>query len=256
LYFPSPVAALLLPPNSPSPVVPVTTVLFDLDDTLFDHANTARAALATSTAGLPAFQDVDMEALYQQYSEILEEMHPRVLAGEYSYADARRIRFQRLLAPYGYAATLPEIDEFVVKHYGSYQRLRRPVPGALELLQALKPHYRIGIVTNNRTTEQQEKLAYLGMTHLVDALITSEDVGVPKPDPRIYHVALERLQSRAAETVMVGDNWTADVLGALQVGIRPLWLNRFGAVRPLAHVEEITSLEPLAATLLKITGQA
>ncbi|WP_169515044.1 HAD family hydrolase [Hymenobacter norwichensis] len=243
---------------SPSPsltFVRPTTILFDLDDTLFDHANTARAALASSTADLPEFQGVDLEVLYQQYSEILEEMHPRVLAGEYSHLEARQIRFQRLLGPYGYATTPMAISQFVEQHYGSYQRLRRPVAGALVLLEALKPHYRIGIVTNNRTAEQQEKLAQLGMTHLVDALITSEDVGIPKPDPRIYHVALERLQSRAAETVMVGDNWTADVIGALEVGIRPLWLNRFGATRPLINVEEITSLEPLADTLRKITGQ-
>ncbi|MBO0359250.1 HAD family hydrolase [Hymenobacter sp. BT186] len=245
----------MLPLPTSLPFPRPTTILFDLDDTLFDHANTARAALANSTTGLPEFQAVDLEVLYQQYSEILEEIHPRVLAGEFTPVEARRLRFQRLLAPYGYATTLDELDLFVVQHYGSYQRLRRPVPGALELLHALKPHYRIGIVTNNRTAEQQEKLAQLGMTHLIDALITSEDVGVPKPNPHIYQVALERLQSRAPETVMVGDNWTADVIGALEAGIRPLWLNRFGATRPLPHVEEITSLEPLAATLLAITGQ-
>ena len=48
--------------------------------------------------------------------------------------------------------------------------------------------------------------------------------------------------------------WHADVLGALAVGIRPLWLNRFGTTRPLAHVEEITSFEPLAEVLQKIVS--
>jgi len=129
------------------------------------------------------------------------------------------------------------------------------VPGALALLKALKPHYRIGVVTNNRTLEQQEKLAQLGMTHLIDALITSEDVGVTKPNPRIYQVALERLQSRPAETVMVGDNWVADVVGALEAGIRPVWLNRFAGTRLPADVTELTSLEPLDDVLQKITGQ-
>ncbi|TGD78964.1 HAD family hydrolase [Hymenobacter wooponensis] len=236
-------------------VSPVTTILFDLDDTLFDHANTARAALATSTAGLPEFAGTDLEVLYQQYSEILEEMHPRVLAGEYTYEEARRLRFQRLLAPYGVASTDMALADFTQRHYGHYQRLRHPLAGALPLLEALKPHYKIGIVTNNRLAEQQEKLQYLGMTPLVDALITSEEIGVPKPNPRIFQVALERLHSRAAETVMVGDNWQADVVGALAVGIRPVWLNRTASLRPLAHVEEITSLEPLAEVLLKITGE-
>ncbi|MDF7813456.1 HAD family hydrolase [Hymenobacter sp. YC55] len=241
-------------PESPLHFVRPTVVLFDLDDTLFDHANTARAALAVSTAGLPEFQGVDLEQLYQQYSEILEEMHPQVLAGRYSYEEARRLRFQRLLAPYGLGASNAEAEQFAHRHYGHYQSLRRPVPGALPLLEALKPHFRVGIVTNNRTSEQKEKLAQLGMTHLIDALITSEDVGATKPNPRIYQVALERLQGSPAEAVMVGDNWLADVVGALDMGIRPVWLNRFGGTRALPHVDEITSLEPLSEVLLKITG--
>ncbi|WP_167855476.1 HAD family hydrolase [Hymenobacter fodinae] len=235
--------------------MPVTTVLFDLDDTLFDHANTARAALATSTAGLPEFAGTDLETLYQQYSEILEEMHPRVMAGEYTHEEGRRLRFQRLLAPYGATRTDAALADFVQQHYSHYQRLRHPIAGAVPLLEALKPHYKIGILTNNRLAEQQEKLQHLGMTHLVDALITSEEVGVLKPNPRIFQESLARLHSRPDETVMVGDNWHADVVGALEVGIRPIWLNRTASLRPLAHVEEITSFEPLTEVLLTITGE-
>lgn len=226
---------------------PITTVLFDLDDTLFDHMATARAALAATAATRPALQQVAVEELYQRYSELLEELHPQVMTGHISYLAARQLRFQRLLAPY--EPTPPsaaDVTQVAEQHYGHYQRLRQPVVGALALLQRLKPAYQIGIVTNNRTAEQEEKLRYLGMRGLVVALITSEGVGVLKPDPAIYEVALRRLGVRAAETVMVGDNWQADVLGALAMGIRPVWLNRLGVARPLAHVAELTSLEPLA----------
>ena len=231
-----------------------TTILFDLDDTLFDHTATARAALRTTATPLPFFPGVDFEDFYQLYSELLEEYHVQLLAGRYSYEEARQLRFERLLASFWPAATAAEIEGFIQVNQVNYPRLRQPVAGALSLLQALKPHYRIGIVTNNRTAEQTEKLEFLEMTDLVDALITSEDVGVPKPDPRIFEVALQRLAARPEETVLVGDNWHADVLGALAVGIRPLWLNRFGAVRPLAHVAEITGFEPLADVLRTIAG--
>ena len=229
-----------------SPTVPITTVLFDLDDTLFDHMATARAALAATAAGRPALQGVPVEELYQRYSTLLEEMHPRVMTGQLSYLAARQLRFQQLLDPYEPAVSAADVTALAAQHYGHYQRLRQPVAGALALLQRLKPEVKIGIVTNNCTEEQQEKLRFLEMNTLVDALITSEDVGVLKPDPVIYQVALERLQARPAETVMVGDNWQADVLGALAVGIRPLWLNRTGAARLLPHVAELNSLEPLA----------
>ena len=234
-----------------------TTILFDLDDTLFDHAGTARAALAASAAGRPEWQGVDLEELYQRYSELLEEIHPQVMAGQYTYLEARLIRFQRLLAPYnGGRAVAPEqAAQLAHRHYTHYQQLRRPVAGAVALLEALKPHYQLGIVTNNRTAEQQDKLAHLGVSHLLDALITSEAVGVPKPDPRIYQVALAQLHCLPAQAVMVGDNWQADVLGALEVGIQPIWLNRFGAERPLAQVEELTSLASLPSLLARIEAR-
>ena len=231
-----------------------TTVLFDLDDTLFDHTATSRAALRATTCELPFFAKVDFEPFYQHYSDLLEELHLRVLAGTCSYAEARRLRFEGLLARYQPTASHADAERLADAYYVQYPQQRQPVPGALALLQALRPHYRIGIITNNRTAEQADKLRFLGMTNLVDALITSEDVGVAKPDPRIFHAALQQLDARPEETVLVGDNWGADVLGAQAVGIRPLWLNRMGTPCPLTEVAEITSLEPLAGVLAKIAG--
>ncbi len=232
---------------------PITTILFDLDDTLFDHMGTARAALAATAAGRPSLHGASVEVLYQHYSELLEELHPLVMTGRLAYLDARQQRFARLLAPYEPAATAADAAQLAQRHYDHYQRLRRPLAGARALLQALKPTHKIGIVTNNRRAEQQEKLRHLGLSDWVDALITSEEVGVLKPDPYIYQVALARLGAEAAQTVMVGDNWQADVVGALAAGIRPVWLNRLGAVRPLPHVAELTSLEPLAEVLRRLT---
>ncbi len=237
-----------------SAVLPLTTILFDLDDTLFDHMGTARAALTATAAGWPSLHGASVEALYQHYSELLEELHPLVMTGRLPYLEARQQRFARLLAPYEPTATAADAAQLAQLHYAHYQRLRRPLAGARALLQALKPTHKIGIVTNNRRAEQQEKLRYLGLSEWVDALITSEEVGVLKPDPRIYRVALARLGAEAAQTVMVGDNWPADVVGALAAGIRPVWLNRLGVARPLPEVAELTSLEPLAEVLSRLTS--
>ncbi|MBF9140387.1 HAD family hydrolase [Hymenobacter properus] len=232
----------------------LTTVLFDLDDTLFDHIATARAALRASAAPLAFFQTVDFEGFYKLYSELLEEYHALLMAGRCTYEEARLRRFERLLAPYWATATAAEFNDFMRANQWHYSRLRQPVAGALALLQALKPRYRIGIVTNNRTAEQEEKLAFLSMTDFVDALITSEEVGVPKPNPRIFEVALKRLGARPEQTVLVGDNWQADVLGALAVGIRPVWLNRLGTKQALPHVAAISSFEPLEAALRAVVS--
>lgn len=231
---------------------PVRVVLFDLDDTLFDHLGTARAALAVTRHEQPALHAADLDALCQHYGELLEELHAQLLAGRYTVEQARQLRFERLLAPYGLSAA--QAQQVAARHYAHYRRLRRPLAGALALLRAVAPVCRIGIVTNNRRAEQQDKLAQLGLQPYVSELITSEEVGVAKPAARIFYEALTRFRVPAAQAVMVGDNWQADVVGATQVGIRPVWLNRTGQLAPWPEVAQFTSLEPLTAVLPVLLG--
>ena len=79
--------------------------------------------------------------------------------------------------------------------------------------------------------------------------MTSEEVGVSKPDPRIFQEALDRARAEPPDAVMLGDAWATDIEGALASGIRPVWLNRFGETRPIGSVVELTSLEPVDEAL-------
>jgi haloacid dehalogenase superfamily, subfamily IA, variant 3 with third motif having DD or ED/haloacid dehalogenase superfamily, subfamily IA, variant 1 with third motif having Dx(3-4)D or Dx(3-4)E len=113
-------------------------------------------------------------------------------------------------------------------------------------MAAVKRHARIGIVSNNVLDEQQDKLQVCALDRFVDELVVSGEVGVSKPDPTIFRVAMDRLRVRPEETVMVGDSWRADIEGARAVRIRPIWFNPLGTPPPdlSANVEELRSLEP------------
>ena len=87
-------------------------------------------------------------------------------------------------------------------------------------------------MSNNLFDEQREKLEECGLAPFVDALVVSERVGVSKPDPAIFVAALDALQRRAGDAVMVGDSWSADIAGARAAGIHPIWFNPLGAKRP------------------------
>jgi FMN phosphatase YigB (HAD superfamily) len=113
--------------------------------------------------------------------------------------------------------------------------------------QRLAKFSRVGVVTNNEYAEQEEKLRFLGLQGLVDPLVVSAREGVAKPDPRIFRIALDRAGARPAETVMVGDSWKNDVLGAHAIGIHPVWFNRFERPRPSRHrVGELRDFRPRA----------
>lgn len=224
----------------------VRAVLFDLDDTLFDHHRSAAAALARvheRFAGSVAFEQ--FEAHHVRY---LEEMHIEVLAGRIDLDDARRERFRRVFAALGVEMSDEAVAGAASAYRSGYLAERRAMDGAAELLAALAPRVRIGIVSNNLLDEQQDKLEFCGLTRYVDALIVSGDVGISKPEPGIFRIALERLGVSASEAVMLGDSWPADVVGARRAGIRAIWFNRLRqpkAAEPWAdEILEINALIP------------
>lgn len=226
----------------------VRGVLFDLDDTLFDHNHATISALAELCAVEPAFLAWPAEELRARHSAMLEELHTEVVAGRVSLDDARHERFRRLLAAVSDAAH-PAARPMQLAHCyrNAYKQSYRPVAGAPDLLKALRDEgVAIGIVTNNLTAEQQLKLERCGLDSFIDALITSEDAGIAKPDPAIFVKALDRLQVRASDAVMVGDAWATDIEGALAASIRPVWFNWRGQAAPAEGVTELRSLEPLS----------
>jgi HAD superfamily hydrolase (TIGR01549 family) len=230
-------------------------VLFDLDDTLFDHRHGAREALQAVRERHEVLAAVDFLELDRRHAEILESLHVRVLANEIALDAARHERFRRLFEGAGLAAE--ELEDGVLAqraaaaYRAKYLQSWREVPGAKALLQAVKRRARVGIVSNNLTAEQYDKLQFCGFTNYLDAIVISEEAGAWKPDPTIFRVALERLGVAAEETVMIGDSWTADIAGARAAGVRAIWFNPAGLQRPdrWEDVGEIRSLEPVSSAM-------
>jgi HAD superfamily hydrolase (TIGR01549 family) len=226
----------------------VRAVLFDLDDTLFDHRRSSRSGIMAMQQSYPCFQQTTIDELERAYMLLLEEIHLRVLLGEINLDQARTIRMERLFAQFDGQSSRATVEEATRMFREAYQASRQVVQGTIALLEALRPHVKIGIVTNNILAEQQEKLRYLGLEAHIDALVVSEEVGIVKPEAGIFRVALERLQCSAADTVMIGDSWQNDIIGAGAAGIRAIWLNRYGIPCPDPSLaSEISAFEPLEA---------
>jgi len=222
--------------------------LFDLDDTLFDHRHSTRVALDVVRERLAPLGTLSVEALEEQHAAVLEELHRRVLAGEMDVDAARLERFHRLVLMQGASVRPAEIEAAARAYRAAYVGARRAVAGAIQLLEALRPHGRTAVVSNNVATEQLEKAAVCGIDRHVDALVISEAVGVAKPDPAIFYIALERLGAQAVDAVMIGDSWGADIAGARAAGIRAVWFNplRRPCPDPSLLSAEIHTWEPAA----------
>ncbi|NWF96335.1 MAG: HAD family hydrolase [Candidatus Thorarchaeota archaeon] len=133
-----------------------------------------------------------------------------------------------------------------------YSQLR---PGALEILKRLRARgVRLGIITNSFEGHLRIILARLGVTDYFKVLVDPGDVKAYKPMPKPFEYALRVLERVPSETLYVGDEYYADVVGANRVGMDTVWINlrghtldeyisRYGtATRPVIVLRDLREL--------------
>jgi putative hydrolase of the HAD superfamily len=97
--------------------------------------------------------------------------------------------------------------------------------GTIEVLDYLSPKYEMHIITNGFEEVQTKKMENSGIKKYFDKIITSESVGVKKPNPKIFDYALQSANAKAEHSIMIGDNYEADVQGALNMSMRAIFCN-------------------------------
>jgi HAD superfamily hydrolase (TIGR01509 family) len=123
----------------------------------------------------------------------------------------------------------------------------RPYEDAIPALNALRANGHGVVVVSNWDCGLPDWLGPAGLLELVDGVVTSAEVGVPKPDARVFRRALELARVDADQAIHVGDSPDNDVKGARAAGIRAVLLQRDG--EPPPGVEHIRSLRELAPLL-------
>ncbi|MFF7396300.1 HAD family hydrolase [Achromobacter sp. NPDC008082] len=189
--------------SSPSPAYP-EAVLFDLLTALLDSWTVWNRAAGSETAGRTWRAEYLRRTYgcgaYQPYEQLVQEAAATV----------------------GLPASAPAALE---AHWDEL-----PVwEGARELLTALRPHCRLGVVTNCSDRLGQRAARLLGVDW--DVVVTSEAAGFYKPDPRPYELALSRLGVRPDNAAFVAGSGY-DLFGTSKVGMRTYWHNRVGLTLP------------------------
>ena len=129
-----------------------------------------------------------------------------------------------------------------------------PLPGAVSLLNTLKGKVKMGIITNGFTSLQQIRLERTGLREHFDLLIISEEVGVAKPDRRIFDYALEQAGNPdRSRVLMVGDTAESDIRGGMNAEWATCWLNAHQRPLPEGITPDwtVTSLPELELLLCK-----
>jgi putative hydrolase of the HAD superfamily len=219
-----------------SPLV-LDAVVFDLDDTLHDDALSLTNA-ARHVAQV-CFEDPEVGArAAKAYVRVLEQFW----VGLQGSAVTKSVTGMRARV---WTEALEDFPGLPADHgercaavYDSYRREHFVLwDGVRELLTDLRARgSRLGLLTNGFTETHQEKIELLGLRSFFDTIIISDEVGMIKPDPRVFRLACERLGVAPEQATMVGDRFDKDVSGAQGIGMKTLWVNVRGELPHNEHV--------------------
>jgi putative hydrolase of the HAD superfamily len=224
-------------------------IFFDLDDTLLDDRGAQHTYLKQVYAAwrddLPHSED----AFPDTWRAALQHHFDRHIRGEISYIAQRRERIRDVFqAP---SLSDEDADRRMREFLDIYEASSRLFDDVIPVLDALA-HHPLGVITNGTDIQQRGKLDRLGIADRFAVVLTSEQVGVGKPDPRIFVEAAARMNASPRDCIHVGDDWQRDVEGARGAGLRAVWLDRprqAGVAVPDATVACIRSLAELVELL-------
>lgn len=187
-------------------------VLFDLDNTLHDRDAGVRDFLAAQHVRRNL---ASLDVSLADWTEAFVRLEERGRVWKDSVYRALCEQFSLSIPP----------EVLLAEYEAEFASFVRPVDGLRETLEDLRRRgWKIGLVSNGRGTFQRRTLAALGIEPLLDVVVISEECGFRKPQPEIYHLALEALGCAAAESWFVGDDWVADVEGPRAIGMQALHL--------------------------------
>ncbi|RLD81846.1 MAG: noncanonical pyrimidine nucleotidase, YjjG family [Bacteroidetes bacterium] len=214
-----------------------THLFFDLDRTIWDFDASAEDSFnrmfnkydlkekgVPSLAAFKARYDIHNDLLWSWYrkGEILKEV-------------LNVKRFEMSLADFGI------IDSGISSGMAEDYVIVNPdkaflFPYAIESLEYLAPKYPLHLITNGFQEVQEQKFNIARLDSFFKTVTTSEEAGIKKPEPEIFHFAMNKAGTTAIESIIIGDDLAVDVVGARNVGMDQVYFNTEGK----RHKEEVT----------------
>lgn len=206
----------------------VRWVWIDLDDTLIDFKANSLVALRLT------YTDFALHCYFPS-CEAWEECymrHNHALWDRYNRAEITQdyLRMHRFLdpisenAPIDEATFAPTARLMDLRYLDHLADQRNMVDGAMTLVDFFRGKgYRTGVLSNGFHDVQHRKIHTVGLDSKIDLIVLSDDIGVNKPDPRIYRHAMERTGiTEPSAHLMIGDNPDTDIAGAIHSGWRAI----------------------------------
>lgn len=226
--------------------MPYKNLFFDLDDTLWAFSANARDTYEEM------YRKYDYDRFFDSFEHYYSLYQRRNLELWAEYADGKvtkkELNRQRYLYPLvvvgaGDSALAEAYEKDALATIPTKSKL---MPHAREVLEYLSAKYNLYILSNGFKELQFHKMRSSDIDKYFRKVVLSDDIGILKPWPEIFHFALSATQSELNDSLMIGDSWENDIAGAAGVGMHQVFYNLFGRTDlPFTPTYQITDLKEL-----------
>ena len=231
----------------------IKAIIFDFDDTLAVERASAEQAMMATCKKVRDLYDIEPQELYDNIWEKAREIWYKSPVRQYCVdiaissweglwgrfeGDNENLNILRSWTPtyrkQAWYNTLLEsgIDDIEFAEFLSleFPKQRRKIHNVFDdaepNLIKLKNKYKLALVTNGASDLQREKIQGSKLGEYFDAIVIAGDVGIRKPEPQIFEIALKKITIQNDEAIMIGNSLDSDIIGAQEAGIKTVWLNR------------------------------
>lgn len=225
-------------------------LFFDLDDTLWAFSLNARDTFEEMYLKYRYDRFFDsFQHFYALYQRRNVELWDEYGNGQVTKEELNRQRFLYPLQAVG-AEDAALAKSFSDDFFAVIPTKSRLMPHAREVLEYLSPKYNLYILSNGFQELQCHKMRSSGIDGFFKKVVLSDDIGVLKPWPEIFHFALSATQSELRDSLMIGDSWENDITGAKRVGMHQAFYNAAGKTDlPFEPTYQLSDLKELMQIL-------
>lgn len=213
---------------------PVPWIFFDLDDTLWNFTANSEISLKKLYEISPILRKLFpiMEEFIDIYHRNNSLMWDYYSKGMVTTEQLKVERWRRTLAMRQFEVLTAVCEELDRVYLDILAQEKEMIPGVLEMLNRLSKKYMMAILSNGFSKTQYKKLHYSGLEKYITRTIVSEEIGINKPNKRIFEYAINETGAQSPY-LMVGDNGETDVYGAMKAGWYAIWYNPTGKIFPI-----------------------
>ncbi len=198
----------------------IKVVFLDVDNTLLDFNENAKLCLKITFEQFnqPFFEEYN--SVFKRINDKLwHDVEKKIITRE----ELHEIRFNIIFKELGIVMGGKAFEKSFLENLNKCTIF---VDGAMDLVKYLSKKYILCSASNAPYVQQIERLKNSGIDKYLTHKFISQELGVPKPDPRFFEKCLERLDFKdKSKMVIIGDSLTADILGGKNFGIKTIWFN-------------------------------